>query len=232
MSEQKTKKVSLPIVILCVMLMSTFLFVQIRVFDLFGGDSFENIDDKKSSSETWVFEDIRAAKGMYENLKDDFVTPNFIDSSAKQRSLEEFYSLRAYSGAPPVIPHRIGTSRTLTGDSCLGCHEFGGYTPKFDAYAPVVPHPEKINCRQCHNPRNEEGGFKQTEWVKNSGERGFAHLAGSPLVIPHRLQMRENCLSCHAGPAAVSEIRTSHPERVNCLQCHVVQDTKKAWVRQ
>ena len=52
-----------------------------------------------------------------------------------------------------------------------------------------------------------------------------AALEGSPPVIPHGLQMRENCLACHAGSAAPKEIKVSHPTRVNCRQCHVpVQD--------
>jgi cytochrome c-type protein NapB len=42
-----------------------------------------------------------------------------------------------------------------------------------------------------------------------------------PPPIPHDLQFRENCLACHGGPAAVAAIRTSHPERVNCRQCHL-----------
>ena len=40
-------------------------------------------------------------------------------------------------------------------------------------------------------------------------------------MIPHDLQLRGNCLACHAGPAAVEEIRTAHPERTNCRQCHL-----------
>ncbi|KPJ88793.1 MAG: hypothetical protein AMS18_13120, partial [Gemmatimonas sp. SG8_17] len=43
----------------------------------------------------------------------------------------------------------------------------------------------------------------------------------SPPTIPHRLLMRENCIACHSGPAAREEIRTAHPERVRCTQCHV-----------
>ena len=34
-----------------------------------------------------------------------------------------------------------------------------------------------------------------------------AALPGSPPPIPHDLQMRSNCLACHAGPAAVREVR-------------------------
>ena len=33
--------------------------------------------------------------------------------------------------------------------------------------------------------------------------------------------MRENCAACHDGPGAREEIRTSHPERTRCRQCHV-----------
>ena len=40
-------------------------------------------------------------------------------------------------------------------------------------------------------------------------------------TIPHPLQLRENCLACHGGPAARAELRTTHPERVRCRQCHV-----------
>ena len=52
-------------------------------------------------------------------------------------------------------------------------------------------------------------------------KRGRQAIPGGPLLIPHSLQMRENCLACHAGPQAVVEIKTSHPERQNCQQCHV-----------
>jgi cytochrome c-type protein NapB len=34
--------------------------------------------------------------------------------------------------------------------------------------------------------------------------------------------MRENCRACHAGPGAVAELRTTHPERVSCRQCHAL----------
>ena len=50
----------------------------------------------------------------------------------------------------------------------------------------------------------------------------WRRAAGSPPPIPHALQMRENCLACHAGPGAVLEIRSTHPERWNCRQCHAL----------
>ena len=42
--------------------------------------------------------------------------------------------------------------------------------------------------------------------------------------MPHSLQNRENCLACHAGPAAPIEIKVSHPERSNCRQCHALNN--------
>ena len=129
------------------------------------------------------------------------------------------------------MPHPINNSKTLTGDSCLACHRKGGFTPKYNAYAPVVPHPEKLNCRQCHNPTIDKSLFKKIAWKKNLGIRGHAHLPNSPLVIPHSIQMRENCLACHSGPAAIVEIRTTHPERLNCMQCHVEKMAVKVWER-
>ncbi|HEX7788274.1 MAG TPA: hypothetical protein VF653_18790 [Methylomirabilota bacterium] len=49
-----------------------------------------------------------------------------------------------------------------------------------------------------------------------------AAMPGSPPPIPHGLQMRENCRACHAGPGAVAELRTTHPQRVSCRQCHAL----------
>ena len=44
---------------------------------------------------------------------------------------------------------------------------------------------------------------------------------GAPPRIPHRVLMRENCLACHDGPGAREAVRTDHPERSRCRQCHV-----------
>ncbi|MHC5068823.1 MAG: hypothetical protein ACYTF0_09575, partial [Planctomycetota bacterium] len=58
--------------------------------------------------------------------------------------LETRSQRRAFYTAPPVIPHRVGE-----GDQeCLNCHqeqrEFHGHV------APATPHPELVNCQQCH----------------------------------------------------------------------------------
>jgi nitrate reductase (cytochrome), electron transfer subunit len=138
-----------------------------------------------------------------------------------RRTLAVYYARRAYPGAPPVIPHQVDDAQS-GGKACLACHADGGWAPKFGAYAPVVPHPELQSCRQCHVP--ETTPAVRTTALSTSAPprtRGAA-LPGSPPPIPHALQMRENCLACHAGPGAVAEIRSSHPERVNCRQCHVL----------
>ena len=141
---------------------------------------------------------------------------------AKTRTLEDFYNLRAYAGAPPVIPHEVRFDGAMN-DDCLSCHKDGGFVPEHNAYTPVTPHPEMANCRQCHVEQVVEGEFAKTMWAQpDLPKRGRQAIPGGPLLIPHSLQMRENCLACHAGPHAVVEIKTSHPERENCLQCHVV----------
>jgi nitrate reductase (cytochrome), electron transfer subunit len=42
---------------------------------------------------------------------------------------------------------------------------------------------------------------------------------GAPPTIPHSTLMRTDCLSCH-GPQGLYGLRTPHPERQSCLQCH------------
>lgn len=142
-----------------------------------------------------------------------------------QRTLKDYYDNRAYSGAPPSIPHPVAKERSFGGNTCIQCHQSGGFVEKFNAYAPVTPHPEMVNCRQCHVTQNTNTTFKEFAFAKapppKVGEGVNNVMLGSPPMIPHQLQMRENCISCHAGPSTPKEIRVSHPERINCRQCHV-----------
>ena len=144
---------------------------------------------------------------------------------ARERSLNEYYDHRAFHGAPPSIPHVVDDERSMGGESCLKCHENGGFVSEFDAYAPVAPHPDMLNCRQCHVEQNQVSNFKGNQF-RGAEAPGVGDvnqsLVSSPPMIPHEIHMRENCLSCHAGPSAPKEIRVSHPERINCRQCHVV----------
>ena len=140
----------------------------------------------------------------------------------RRRTLAVFYARRAYPGAPPIIPHPV-EDRQTSARACLACHGGGGWVPRFDAYAPVTPHPEQTSCRQCHVPEATRGAFQPSGWqaMAPPALRGAA-MPGSPPPIPHGLQMRETCLPCHAGPGAVDELRTSHPERASCRQCHAL----------
>ena len=78
---------------------------------------------------------------------------NYLDMPEQlpsSRTMKEYYDNRAYPGAPPAIPHPLINERSLGGKTCLQCHQNGGYVPRFKAFTPVVPHPQLINCRQCH----------------------------------------------------------------------------------
>ncbi len=145
-----------------------------------------------------------------------------------QRDLKNYYDNRAFYGAPPTVPHPIEEGG-IGSNACLKCHENGGFVEEFQAYTPVTPHPDKANCVQCHVRVKSKSFFVPSTWVRNKPPAiGNQALEGSPPIVPHPLQLRENCLSCHAGPSAVKEIRTSHPERINCRQCHVINEKKSA----
>ncbi|MCG8332721.1 MAG: hypothetical protein MI974_33860 [Chitinophagales bacterium] len=143
-----------------------------------------------------------------------------------QKGLEAYYQNRAYPGAPPIIPHQLISEKGIGGKNCLQCHQNGGYVEQFSAFAPITPHPDLLNCMQCHVPQKTNLAFQATNWEKMAAaDIHQVAMPGAPPVIPHDLDMRNNCLSCHAGPSAPKEIRVSHPERVNCRQCHLPRTT-------
>lgn len=148
---------------------------------------------------------------------------------------------RLFDGAPPVIPHQA------QGMDCIACHNDEGMAVDGLGFAPPSPHEATeglsaiSNCRQCHvfqvtSFAVESDGAPRAPFVANhfvglrqdlrAGRRLFD---GAPPVMPHATFMRENCQACHAGPAAREEIRTSHPERLACWQCHVEQQTSAAF---
>jgi nitrate reductase (cytochrome), electron transfer subunit len=166
-------------------------------------------------------------------------------AGARARTLAAFRTLRAYPGAPPRIPHALAPEE-FRGTTCNTCHERGGYSARFEAYAPITPHPEFRNCLQCHaaddgavgvavrgrafngdaaatrSPRASAAPLVALDWKTTSWpSTNLRAMDGSPPAIPHTLELRGNCLACHGGPAAVAEVRTTHPERANCRQCHV-----------
>jgi nitrate reductase (cytochrome), electron transfer subunit len=165
---------------------------------------------------------------------------DFLELSQKgvgsNKNLTSYHSRRAYPGAPPVIPHPTEEAHSMGGKDCLQCHQNGGYVDKYKAYAPITPHADYVNCKQCHVPVKSTGAFKYNNWVKPEPPDAKQQvLIGSPPIIPHSLEIRNNCLACHAGPSAPVEIRVTHPNRVNCRQCHALNDntknTTKIWKR-
>lgn len=165
------------------------------------------------------------------------------------RSEHKYRVLRAYPGAPPSIPHGF-TGDEYRAGTCNTCHERGGYSPRFNAYVPVTPHPEMVACLQCHvgnddvtgvalpdtdpntvcrqcHPRSGARAIRSTldwqpmEWP----ELGPKSIDGPPPDIPHDQPLRGNCVACHVGPAALDRIRIDHPERASCRQCHVASDS-------
>lgn len=139
-----------------------------------------------------------------------------------KRTLNGFYDRRQYPGSPPRVPHAVPISFRADNADCIACHGRGGYDAEQDTYAPVTPHPENENCFQCHVPRRTEELFVESNWQSiNPPKLGQSQMGGSPPAIPHSLQLREDCIACHTGPAAVAEIRVEHGSRGNCRQCHV-----------
>lgn len=138
------------------------------------------------------------------------------------RTLNDYYELRQYPGSPPQIPHKVPASFSGDAQKCLSCHGRGGYDVTKAAFAPVTPHPEYENCRQCHVPQLTEQPFVETNWRSLRPPRlGGSAMGGSPPPVPHSLHFREDCIACHTGNGAVAEIRVEHASRGNCRQCHV-----------
>lgn len=132
---------------------------------------------------------------------------------------------RAYPGAPPVIPHP-----PLSG-ACTTCHSGTGMRVPQIGFAPPNPHTRTpglsahSRCRQCHAFARTDGLFQENLFAASTElRRGSRAHPYAPPTIPHSHFLREDCLTCHAGPAARPEFRCSHPDRVRCAQCHVRSD--------
>lgn len=119
---------------------------------------------------------------------------------------------------------------------CLQCHAT-------DAAVVGVPLPARddLVCGQCHRPAAAVVPFVGSDWrpaawptlaTAAATAAGADPAAEVPPPIPHALDSRGYCQACHAGPGAVEEIRTTHPERADCRQCHVqVSEDEEVFVR-
>jgi nitrate reductase (cytochrome), electron transfer subunit len=148
------------------------------------------------------------------------------DPAALDAAIARRESLRAYDGAPPVVPHAIDS---LSSTSCAACHGEGENLVIGGRRPAEISHPWITNCTSCHVPadglRNLTAPSAARLVVENTfdGKESPGHgsraYPGAPPTTPHPVWMRQNCMACH-GPGREQAIRTSHPDRRNCLQCH------------
>jgi nitrate reductase (cytochrome), electron transfer subunit len=153
----------------------------------------------------------------------------------RQAALARRAVRRAYDGAPPTVPHPVDERAV---PNCSVCHQDGARIG--DVIAPAMSHAPFQSCQQCHVPgavtapplvaaNDAHGQSSSAPWAtKNEftalrfggvGERAWI---GAPPVMPHPLWMRQQCDSCH-GVSGHPGLRTSHPERQSCVQCHAPQ---------
>jgi len=175
--------------------------------------------DIRGPNRTRFVEALENVRGERRGLADEIGRPTEAewDESVARRG-----ELRAFDGAPPLIPHDI-TQRGFP--SCTACHVDGlvldGRT------SPAMSHESMANCTQCHvmseRPVPGEaltGGpplVNAFRGIDRSG-RGERAWVGAPPTIPHTTHMRDRCESCHGVLA--TGIRTSHACQQNCRQCH------------
>ena len=76
-------------------------------------------------------------------------TPAYMEGNSTSRTLNYYYSLRQYPGSPPFIPHALVVEKGVE-QTCLSCHERGGFTQSMNRFTPVTPHPQHTYCGQCH----------------------------------------------------------------------------------
>ena len=128
-------------------------------------------------------------------------------------------SRRAYAGAPPTIPHPVDANIST---NCLVCH--GNGVQVDGRIAPKMSHQAFTNCTQCHAQEGTPGmgpefPVSNTFVGLESPTQGNRAWHGAPPTMPHPMWMREDCTSCH-GVMGRPGIRTTHPWRMNCIQCH------------
>jgi cytochrome c-type protein NapB len=137
-------------------------------------------------------------------------------------ALEERRGRRAFDGAPPVVPHPV---RPGGAAECVACHVQSFALA--GRRASGIPHATFASCTQCHvssapslapgtgGPQAVPSGWTGLE----SATEGVRAYTGAPPAVSHATWMRERCDSCH-GPKGRAALRTPHPERQSCLQCH------------
>lgn len=147
------------------------------------------------------------------------------DGEAADRAsvVAERAALRAYDGAPPTIPHPV---RQNAAAECLACHEDGLRVR--GRLATAMPHADLASCTQCHVVDKApmpgamlppDATFARNAFVGLESAGNGPTWSVAPPMTPHATTMRERCMSCH-GENGRDPIRTPHPERQSCEQCH------------
>jgi cytochrome c-type protein NapB len=155
----------------------------------------------------------------------DLATLTNVSDASRALALRERSSRRAYDGAPPVVPHPIAQDSAA---SCLACHGPGLIIK--DKVASKMSHAPYASCTQCHVPATGPripaveaellAALAENEFVGlAASQKGARAWAQAPPTIPHSTLMRTDCMSCH-GPQGLFGLRTPHPERQACVQCH------------
>ena len=146
----------------------------------------------------------------------------------RRESLADRATRRAYNGAPPVVPHAIDQ---MSAANCIACH--GPGLAVEDRRASRMPHALLGQCAQCHVEQagaapTGAGGSQVVPLTVASGfvglpapESGERAWIGAPPTVPHSTLMRIDCLACHGATGPLG-MRSTHPWRSNCLQCHAI----------
>ena len=148
-----------------------------------------------------------------------------VTEAERALALRERAARRAYDGAPPVVPHPIAQDSAA---ACLACHGPGLVVK--DKIASKMSHAAYTSCTQCHVPAvGPRIPVTDTALLEPLAENQFAGLNAplkgtrawpqAPPTVPHGTLMRSDCLSCH-GPQGLYGLRTPHPDRQSCVQCH------------
>ena len=154
--------------------------------------------------------------------------PVSLEGTSTPLALQDRAANRAYDGAPPTIPHAVQQSAAA---ECMACHE-AGMTLRGHRASPI-PHEAMGNCLQCHVVQDgPQPGERLLPDAPTAAVNSFAGLTSpeagerawsiAPPVVPHSTQLRERCLSCH-GPGGRDAMRSTHPDRQSCTQCHALQ---------
>lgn len=176
--------------------------------------------------------DYRGNANLYANAAEvlaaglpDPLAPIELSDEERARAVEERHKRRAYDGAPPTIPHAVGQ---LEPTGCLVCHERGANVA--GRIAPPISHTRYASCLQCHvvgdapGPPGAVDGGTANAFVGNAWGKGTRAWPGAPPTTPHPTWMRNECTSCH-GAAGKLGLRSSHPWRASCEQCHAPSAT-------